>query len=195
MIDETNDLARQALALSEMAAQGVDIWEAAVGFGLSATSQQNLIRYSLGEAGCAIATKYGDASFDDWRKSVRITSLSTAQHYRRIVKTFGLIRCIQTIALDIDYTFMRDIVHALKDSTAANAYLDAFIATPSGQTPPQLVKVSKPKAKTLIDINDAIVCDVNAAGGFIVVQVGNGGLNLLDSIGKPVHLIVKEVQP
>ena len=60
--------------------------------------------------------------------------------------------------------------------------------------PPLLPKSLKPRAKRLLDITDATICDVNVSGGFITVSVGNGGLSLLDYIGKPVHLIVKEVQ-
>lgn len=193
MTTPTQDLAQQAAALSDMARRGDDIGEAALTIGQAARTQGDAFRFILGEVANTLTVAYGEATMATWAKAVKIGSLSTARHYARITATLGLARCIEYLALDISYSFMRKVVFSLGDD--APAYLDTFAAMPVGSEPPPLPKTDNPRPIVFLDIQDARICDVNVSGGFIVLNVGNGAVDLAN-LPRDVeyHLIIKEVR-
>lgn len=191
MTDTTQDLARQAVALSEMAADGQDIYEAAVTLGTQALVHKECQQYVLGRIGLEIKGKYGSATMNNWAKEIGVSEAS-ARHYKRIVEVYGYEKCFAYAAKNIRYVFLRNAVFKLGNDAAA--FMAKFVATPIGGTPPQLPKSNRPQVKKVLDITDAVICDVNAAGGTILIQAKNGAVNLLDYIGKEVHMIIKEVQ-
>lgn len=174
----TADIVTQAAALDELARQGQDIAEAATSLGAEARTHGDASRFVLGAIALALTTHYGDATMGTWAKSVKV-GVSSARHYRRVVGALGLTRCIEYLALDMTYSFMRTAVFKLGDEAAVE-YLDTFANTPAGQEPPALPDVATPKPSVFLDITDAIICDVNVSGSTVVLRVGNGALDIVN---------------
>lgn len=189
----TADIVTAAAALDQLARDGQDIAEAATSLGAEARTHGDASRFVLGEIARTLTTHYGDATMGTWAKSVKV-GVSSARHYRRVVEALGLTRCIEYLALDMTYSFMRTAVFKLGDEAAVE-YLDTFANTPAGQEPPALPKTKNTPPETYLDITDALICDVNTADGTIRLSVGNGVYSVVNlPRDRQYRLVLKEAK-
>lgn len=180
-------------AIEKMAADGADIWEAAVTAAADAEQDMAARRWCLGDLAGLVAKQYGKNRLGDFAKAINVP-VPTVKQYRRMAAFYP--KDTRYLFENVGYSHYRAALR-LKELDAALELLAVCAAEDKTVEAAQIAvaeAVGQPAAAVKLLDAEAVIEQVDGCSGLLVLYVGRGADLSALVCGAHVQLKVYEME-